>query len=144
MFTHLRRKPQLLSCGGMRSGCPPKPWRRRTRFGGFRRRHNRDHGCQAVGLHLLRHLSKAVFGSAKGYLSGSMFKLLQMMLRRLGITPIMSAFLFASYREFAERVAPVDSSVAVRLVGSLKICRILGESGLTQSTPGMRVFKFSA
>ena len=35
----------------MRSGCPPKPWRRRTRFGGFRRRHKKDHGCKAVGLH---------------------------------------------------------------------------------------------
>jgi hypothetical protein len=32
-------------------GCPPKPWRRRTRFGGFRRRSQRDHGCKAVGLH---------------------------------------------------------------------------------------------
>ena len=40
----------------MRSGCPPKPWRRRTCFGGFRRRHQRDHGCKAVGLHLLRRL----------------------------------------------------------------------------------------
>jgi kynurenine formamidase len=39
------------SRGGMRSGCPPKLWRRRTCFGGFRRRHQRDHGCKAVGLH---------------------------------------------------------------------------------------------
>ncbi len=44
--------PQSYSCGGMRSGCPPKPWRRRTRFGGFRRRYNMDHGCKAVGLHI--------------------------------------------------------------------------------------------
>jgi len=40
----------------MRSGCPPKPWRRRTCFGGFRRRHQRDRGCKAVGLHILRAL----------------------------------------------------------------------------------------
>src|SRR5437867_12932066 len=36
----------------MRSGCPPKPWRRRTCFGGFRRTYYRDHGCEAVGLHI--------------------------------------------------------------------------------------------
>jgi hypothetical protein len=33
------------------AGCPPKPLRRRTCFGGFRRRYQRDHGCKAVGLH---------------------------------------------------------------------------------------------
>ncbi len=32
-------------------GCPPKPSQRRTCFGGFRRRYQRDHGCKAVGLH---------------------------------------------------------------------------------------------
>jgi hypothetical protein len=41
-FTHLRRKPRLKSRGGMHSGCPPKPWQRRTRFGGFRRSHKSD------------------------------------------------------------------------------------------------------
>ena len=33
------------------SGCPPKPRRRRTCFGGFRRKLPRDHGRKAVGLH---------------------------------------------------------------------------------------------
>lgn len=49
-----------------RSGCPPKPWRRRacfhpsqpcrllwrSRLGGFCRRSLSGHGCKAVGLHL--------------------------------------------------------------------------------------------
>jgi hypothetical protein len=63
IFTRLRRKPRLSSRGGMHGGCPPtrrpeplggvpKPWRRRARFGGFRRSFKRDHGYKAVWLHL--------------------------------------------------------------------------------------------
>jgi hypothetical protein len=50
----------------MHGGCPPKPWRRRARFGGFRRSFKRDHGCKAVGLHssLLRNVDEAVEGCA--------------------------------------------------------------------------------
>ncbi len=46
-FAHLRRKPRLSSCGGMRRGCRLKPWRGRTRFGGFRLRYK---GTTAVKL----------------------------------------------------------------------------------------------
>ena len=50
---------------GMRNGCPPKPWRRRTGFGGFRRKHQRDHGCKPWGSTIILSHSRKNF--ARGH-----------------------------------------------------------------------------
>jgi hypothetical protein len=64
-------------------GDVPKPWRRKTCFGGFRRRYKRDHGCpafvaettsaeqaKAVGLHVDRSASVSFRLPARQHLGG--------------------------------------------------------------------------